>query len=363
LEKSINRGDINQKELNFEEFQRYFNYQGIREYFLPNTEISYAGKKYSLSFINKEKKFSISSKAGSDYKVPKIMYVPAERNFLSTISDAFDVTGLPKQLVTFAEELKKAQKKLKGKPLDLPIKNYSYEYEDTSESSFVLGPGHRVNLLQASSGFQSTIPLYLVSWHLTNLITSNGVSVLENMSVSQSLRMEEEILTTKLDNSLSNDVKQRKIRKIQSKYVNQCFINIVEEPEQNLFPTSQRFMLNSLLKFSNRKPSNKLIITTHSPYIINYLTLAVKAHSLKNKLKFESLNRLDSLRWRLSTIVPLNATIRPESIIIYELDETSGSIKMLEEYHGLPSDDNYLNAILGESNELFAQLLEIQQGL
>ena len=36
-------------------------------------------------------------------------------------------------------------------------------------------------------------------------------------------------------------------------------------------------MLESLLSFNNENENNKLIITTHSPYLINYLTLAVKA--------------------------------------------------------------------------------------
>ncbi|MBO4372301.1 MAG: AAA family ATPase, partial [Bacteroidales bacterium] len=53
-------------------------------------------------------------------------------------------------------------------------------------------------------------------------------------------------------------------------------LNIIEEPEQNLFPSSQRKMLNALLEFNNSVEENQLIITTHSPYIINYLMLAIK---------------------------------------------------------------------------------------
>ena len=36
-------------------------------------------------------------------------------------------------------------------------------------------------------------------------------------------------------------------------------MNIVEEPEQNLFPSSQRLLLNSLLSFNNG--NNMLIMT------------------------------------------------------------------------------------------------------
>jgi hypothetical protein len=37
-----------------------------------------------------------------------------------------------------------------------------------------------------------------------------------------------------------------------------------------------------------------------------------------------------------------------------------GSIKTLSTYKGLPSDDNFLNQILAEGNDLFANLLEIE---
>ena len=45
------------------------------------------------------------------------------------------------------------------------------------------------------------------------------------------------------------------------------------------------------------------------------------------------------------------------------MDEKSGSIHALASYDGLPSDENELNERLDESNELFAQLLEVQQSL
>jgi hypothetical protein len=159
------------------------------------------------------------------------------------------------------------------------------------------------------------------------------------------------------NNAFTDEEKTQKRNEIKAKFQNKAFINIVEEPEQNLFPTSQHKILNSLLEFNNMSEGNKLIMTTHSPYIINYLTLAVKADALKARIKTEALkNKLDS-------IVPLSSTIHSDDLVIYELDEKDGSIKKLKDYNGLPSDENELNEKLGESNELFAQLLEIQQSL
>ena len=63
----------------------------------------------------------------------------------------------------------------------------------------------------------------------------------------------------------------------------------------------------------------------------------------------------------MNKIVPIKATLKGDDLEIYELNEMDGSIKKLETQNGLPSDNNELNKKLEESNELFAQLLEIQQ--
>ncbi|MBK9482198.1 MAG: ATP-binding protein [Bacteroidetes bacterium] len=73
---------------------------------------------------------------------------------------------------------------------------------------------------------------------------------------------------------MNENEKAIQVKKIDAKYLNTCFLNIVEEPEQNLFPSSQHLILNSLLAVNNTTEANKLIMTTHSPYLINYLTLA-----------------------------------------------------------------------------------------
>ncbi|MDR0307569.1 MAG: hypothetical protein LBI42_12140 [Chitinispirillales bacterium] len=116
-------------------------------------------------------------------------------------------------------------------------------------------------------------------------------------------------------------------------------------------------MLQSLLALNNMNGGNKLITTTHSPYLINYLTLVVKAEELREKVKTEDQKN------DLKQIVPLNTMIGANSLSIYELDEMEGNIKSLETYEGLPSDDNRLNMMLDEGNELFAKFLEIQQQL
>jgi predicted ATPase len=356
LEKSMNRGDTVKGKITFAKFKEFFEYQKIHNYFSKNTFIEYLGEKYHILYDTAKKHPIINEIEGENFEnyiVPKIMYIPAERNFLSTIGDAYNVKGLPDNLFDFAEELKRAQKELNGKKIELPIAKIAYEYIESKDESYVMGEGYKISLLEASSGLQSFIPLYLVSQNLSMAITGEEKILKKNMSVTQSLRMDKEISLLMLDKKVANFDQFQEIEKIHARYYNNCFFNIVEEPEQNLYPSSQWEMLKSLLEFNNMNEGNKLIMTTHSPYLLNYLTLAVEANKLKNEVKDEQKDKLQS-------IVPFKSTINGDDLIIYELDENDGTIKLLGNYKGLPTDQNKLNMALGLSNDLFSELLEIE---
>jgi hypothetical protein len=72
-------------------------------------------------------------------------------------------------------------------------------------------------------------------------------------------------------------------------------------------------------------------------------------------------NLSDEARQRIGTIYPIEAAIHPDEIAIYEFNEVEGTATVLDTYHGLPSDENFLNRMLEKTNEDFAELLEIQQ--
>ncbi|NJK96945.1 MAG: ATP-binding protein [Bacteroidales bacterium] len=114
LEKAINRGDIN-RNLSFNEFVKHFQYQKIHNYFSKNTIISYQGEKYHILYDATFDYPVIEAVDNESYLVPKIMYVPAERSFLSALNNAFELKELPGNIFDFAVELKNAQKQLSGK--------------------------------------------------------------------------------------------------------------------------------------------------------------------------------------------------------------------------------------------------------
>jgi predicted ATPase len=359
IEKALNRGDFSTS-WSFAQFYEQFEYQNMHNYFRDDTIIEYTGERYNITYDRNKNQWPIIRESSEDkYLVPKIMYVPAERNFLSVIKDAYSVRGLPEPLFEFAEELKKYQNDIGPVSVKLPVNNVYYKYDRNSETGVIFNDDYSVDMLAASSGFQSLVPLFLVTFNLANIIAKTVELNPENINVNQKIRMNSEIGEIMINTSLTETEKLQKVDLVKAKFLNKAFINIVEEPELNLFPSSQRQILNSLLAFNNMKPGNKLIMTTHSPYLINYLTLAVKAEAVLKILSPASMGDAD-LNY-LNEIVPIGSVLAPDGLVIYELDETDGTIKKVENYKGLPSDENYLNESLAESNELYAQLLEIQQ--
>jgi predicted ATPase len=279
--------------------------------------------------------------------------VPAERNFLTYIKDAGELR-LSSALRDFNTEYDKAKNNLKD--LFLPINNVEVEYNKQYDNLYLRGEDYKIEITDAASGFQSFVPLYLVSSFLAKSVKQSASK--ETMSSKEKSRFEKGVQDIWNNKSLTDEQRTVALSALSSKFNKSSFVNIVEEPEQNLFPSSQWEMLQCLLEFNNMNAGNKLVFTTHSPYLISYLTLLVKAGQLNSKIKTN-----ENLKLELGKIVSLNSIIGSEDLLIYELDENNGTIHSLETYNGLPSDENKLNEKLDEGNELFAKLLDIQKQL
>jgi len=359
LEKALYRGMVTEKEVtNYNRFiNKYCNYQNLKNYFLSETKIEYRGNAYSFNF--KEGKLSVINNNPEKYLVPKIMYVPAERNFFSAVKQPEKIKGLPESLYTFWEELERSQQELSGN-LTLPVGDVKLEFDKLNKISNIIGNDYKLRLSEASSGFQSFVPLFLVSRNIALSISQTKDIAQNELSGEDKKRLTIEIEKIISNDNLSDELKKAALEVLSSKYRNECFLNIVEEIEQNLFPQSQKDVFYKLLEFANLTKGNGLILTTHSPYIINYLTLAIKAYNILQKLYDLPNNHI--LKEKLETIVPDVSCISEEDAIVYELTE-AGEIKKLPTYNGLPSDENYLNISLAETNQLFDDLLEIEEQL
>jgi predicted ATPase len=359
MEKALVRGDYTDKSFTGADFwEERLGYHRINKYLSDDTEIEYRGQTYS--FVYKKKTLYIEKTQNNDYSLPQIIYVPAERNIIANVPSAGKLKNIPGPLIDFMGEYTNALNNMQV-PVSLPINDTSIEYEKTKSVVYISGKDYRIPISDSASGFQSLVPLYLVSQYLCNLVTSTENS--ESMNVEEKRRFSEWSAKILADPALTDDQKRMAIAEYAKRFNKTSFINIIEEPEQNLFPGAQNVLLQKLLALNNTVRGNnadrhnKLIMTTHSPYLINYLTLAVETDRVKKHCQTdEQVNKL-------SEIVPLESTISPGDLAIYELDEKAGSISLLEPCDGLPSDENQLNKFLGDANSMFSRLLELEQKL
>jgi predicted ATPase len=364
IEKALVRGDYNKKwfERKNKLKNQYLNYHRLENYFIINgvdkTVIEYQGDAYSFKYENgsliiKE----ISNKA---YPLPQIMYVPAERNFITYVKTPKELKLSSDSLKEFLTEFDNAKNELKGLE-KLPINNVDIEYDKLNDTLNLKGDSYKVKLTEASSGFQSLVPLYLVSKYLANSVKKQSETNKEPMSSEEMQRFKKGVEDIWNNESLTDEQKRVALSVLSSKFNKTAFVNIVEEPEQNLFPSSQWLMLQSLLKFNQMNAGNKLIMTTHSPYIINYLSIAIQGKYLEGKIK-ESTKKNELLS-KLYKLIPEKALVSASNVIVFQLNEEDGRIIKLASIDGIPSDKNFLNDMLAEGNHLFDSLLEIEQEL
>ena len=346
IEKALVRGDYDKKW--FERKNRFKNtflpYHRIENYLKKDTFIQYEGEAYIITY--EDEFLKLEEKKNNNYSLPQIMYVPSERNFIAYVKSPKELKLSSEALKEFLTEFDNSKEIVKS--LELPINKAMLDYDKSNDILSLKGEDYKIKLTEASSGFQSFVPIHMVSCYLAKSVKKQS-EVKVGMSGEEKDRFRKEVEQIYKNELFTDEQKRIAISVLSKKFNKTSFVNIVEEPEQNLFPTSQGNMLYSLLKINNEIADNKLIITTHSPYLVNYVSLAVEAGKLKQGVIAEKGGRLNE-------IVPINA----DDLAIYQLKEEDGTIKLLDSYEGIPSDENFLNDEIGRTNELFADLLDLQ---
>lgn len=364
IEKALVRGDYEKKW--FERKNRlasqFLAYHRLENYLQTNGQaqacIEYEGQACSIRYANGQLQIDEHDTGG--YRLPQIMYVPAERNFIAYVRHPRELKLSSDSLKEFLTEFDNAKSSLKGN-LRLPINEAELEYDKLNDILNIREPAYKLRLTDASSGFQSAVPLYLVSHYLAESVRHSRQQSQESMSTDELSRFKRGVERIFSDTSLTQEQVRAAISVLSSRFNKSAFINIVEEPEQNLYPLSQWNMLKSLLGFNHQADHNQLVLTTHSPYVVSYLSLAVQGKLLHQRL-IEAGGQ-ESLLARLEQVIPLTALVDPAELAIYQSDESTGTLTRLGCVDGLPDDRNYLNDLLREGNELFDRLLEIEEEL
>lgn len=281
----------------------------MENYFEDDTHIIYETEFIRIEY--RKDYFSAKCKENVEYHRNKICYIPADRNMV-TLPELqgfeFGQTNLRSFLFDWfnAREFYVADNKTDV--LNLGVKYYFDDGEkrlkDRIEHSN--GKTYHIALSSASSGLQSVIPLLIMMQYYTGEYFN---SYAERMSfdVDSKIRKTRRVLVDKfvlnvVKPGFSSEERSELVKMTNDKVhegddfylglyrkywavANRLIIPakssfIIEEPEQNLYPSTQMDLLNVLIGLCQGDKEHDITITTHSPYILNQLNLLVKLYDV-----------------------------------------------------------------------------------
>jgi predicted ATPase len=235
-------------------------------------------------------------------------YIPSERIFVSIASGSFmnlssNKVPLPETLLSFGAEFEKAR--VDVKTLDIHCLSGKYKYEN-NEDRIYIGDNKHIPFRESASGFQTLIPMLLVIEYKTRSSSIMGRTF------------------------------------------------IIEEPELNLFPSTQKHLTQILVEkcvsyVEEIKRNNELIITTHSPYILASLNNLLLAHKIGTKNS--------EMAEKVSTLIPKNCWIDGNNFSAYSIE--GGQLKNLVNSNTLLIAESDLDSASEEINIEFDALMDI----
>lgn len=279
-----------------EAYRRLMSYHHMESYFSEDSALCYVGENIVYTYNWSKRPIdmpwrdynTVSSPKESIYTPynknisPKVIYIPAERNFVSRVPNLGKYAEDNDNLMDFVQDsLDACRRYSAGNRLHLLNLGADYYYQD-GLNNIELTNGKRIPLDAASSGLQSIVPLLtLIDW------LADGIYRQEKPFSFDEREQITNILTEiNRSSSTPDEVDRLKARLagfVQGKiYTHTQFI--VEEPEQNLFPTTQCELVYYLLRAINHGRKHRLVVTTHSPYVLYALNNAMLLSEVDDRL-------------------------------------------------------------------------------
>ena len=269
------QGDLSQYERMFK--AQLENFHSMHGYLREDSEIVYESDYTTINYSHE--RCVISLKAKQTYERVKVLYVPAERavairdllqlkdNNIRSFSVDFDSA---RSRYTYENRLNLGH---------LGIKYYQTVEEGEPRNKIVAdGRVYDIRLDDGSSGLQSIVPIAVAVDFYSKIFYQDSVEA-KTLSVAQE-RDRRNVRNSLAEGGMTRAAELR----IERLLVTHRTSFVIEEPELNLYPTTQRDLLNFIVACCNGKRKHTLTVTTHSPYIINQLNLLLKASDKGEKV-------------------------------------------------------------------------------
>ena len=314
--------------------ERLESFHKIKGYFNSNSYIHYRSEVIDIVWKNEECSISWIDKYA--YKRSKIAYIPSERNMVilpEARKSEFGNTNIRSFLFDWFEARKKYSNENDLSVLNLGV---NYYYVEGSEEDHIRCKNddneYDILLSNASSGLQSIAPLIAMIEYLTKWIYDedtisfeqderkqrvNRILAVEKVlkpyydkddlpigDIQELVKSFNEKLHEKEEKAVEYFNDYKTISNSLFKTMNSQFI--IEEPEQNLFPETQRDLVYYFLQKCLNKEGNRLTLTTHSPYVLYALNNCMMAGLVSDKMEA---NELSKLKCNQSKINPVDVSI------------------------------------------------------
>jgi len=310
----------------------FFNRYQIGSYFSKNTQLFYKCEKYEIAFnaskmsfffeenfaTEKEKRDNLDLKIiVEDIKhdeemdfikysnlIKPSLYFPAERVLISLLSNSIfsllkNDIALPKFLIQFGSKYQVAKTNY-NKVL---FPQFGISYEHSSQNDLITFRENTIKIEDSSSGLQALLPLILVTEYYDSF-------------------------------DLIGDA---------------VYSYIIEEPELNLYPTTQKTLIEFLVEKCSRN-GNNLILTTHSPYILTTISnLILAGNTLKQNPR---------LKKEITKLVPEKYHLNFEDVQAYYVENGKVRSIMDKEYQTI--DASPIDDVSDDLGETFDKLLDLK---
>lgn len=281
----------------FENFLRFF-YENQEEFNNASRDVIQIHMKDAPKIIDAFKSFKSQH--------PSVIYIPAERMFFSMLGNSTaglwaNNINVAKSYLDFAAYYEVAKKRSS----EVAYPDLNFIYHNKNDKEYISFSGKKLDIKDMSSGIQAILPLIVI---LNYLIETQNASKEE---------------------------------------LNQMLC--VEEPEISLFPLRQKELIEHIVSVIN-KIHSRIVITTHSPYILSAFNNLI----LANNAALENEDRKEEVEH----IISKDKWIKYEEVSAYQLKDGKALPLLDEEYKNL--DVNVIDEASDFISEQVDKLISIR---
>lgn len=383
-------------------------FHNLEGYFDDKSYIEYVSHTLSIKLdMSKGVEPKIKWLDKTSYKRSKVLYIPSERNIISSINNWLEVRLEDNNTKSFLADWDLARKAI-GQSSEFHITSLgvSYYFDKDKGLDFIKfknndGLQKEIRLNNASSGIQSAIPIYLLLNYYLETI-NEGTEV---RSISENNR--ENILKEQLFKSFAKDnvkkiltlskkefdnemvmfeeslklllnLTQKSINKkedlvhdedftrgydrvFKSSIMQQNFLTVrniynflknnhldlfIEEPESHLFPSTQKELLYFLIEKTLEIDDSSLMLTTHSPFILYALNNCMMGGMISKNIEQEVTAKFESYK----------AWIDPNKVSVWEIH--NGELKDIKDKKLNVIGQHYFNDAMGDTLGEYSRMLK-----